>query len=53
MRSTAGESSNFRVDVVLHHGSALSPLFMMVMDVLTIKESEKEVPELMMFADDV
>ena len=38
---------------MLCYGSALSPLFMMVMDVLTIKQSEKEVPELMMFADDV
>ena len=50
--SAAGESG-FNVDVGLHQGSALSPyLFLILMDVLTERVS-KEVPESMMFADDI
>ena len=50
---TAGECSNFIVDVGLHQVSALSPvLFIMVTEVLTEK-LRKEVPEAMMCADDM
>ena len=53
VRSAAGESSSFNVDVGLHQGSALSPyLFLILMDVLT-EGVRKEVPESMMFADDI
>ena len=53
VRSTAGECSNFRVDVGLHQVSALSPvLLIMVTEVLTEK-LRKVVPEAMMFADDM
>ena len=49
VRSAAGESGSFNVDVGLHQGSALSPyLFLIVMDGV-----RKEVPESMMFADDM
>ena len=53
MRSAAGESDSFKVDMGLHQGSALSPyLFIMVMDVMA-EGVRKEVPESMMFADDI
>ena len=53
VRSAAGESGSFNVDVGLHQGSALSPyLFLTLMDVLT-EGVRKEVPESMMFADDI
>ena len=53
VRSAAGESDSFNVDVGLHQGSALSPyLFIILMDVLT-EGVMKEVPESMMFADDI
>ena len=53
VRSAAGESGSFNVDVGLHQGSALSPyLFLILMDVLT-EGVRKEVPESMMFADDI
>ena len=53
MRSAAGESDSFNVDVGLHQGSTLSPyLFLILMDVLT-EGVRKEVPESMMFADDI
>ena len=53
VRSAAGESGSFNVDVGLHQGSALSPyLFLILMDVLT-EGVKKEVPESMMFADDI
>ena len=53
VRSAAGESDSFNVDVGLHQGSALSPyLFVILMDVLT-EGVRKEVPESMMFADDI
>ena len=53
MRSAAGESDSFNVDVGLHQGSALSPyLFLILVDVLT-EGVRKEVPESMMFADDI
>ena len=53
VRSAAGESNRFNVDVGLHQGSALSPyLFLILMDVLT-EGVRKEVPESMMFADDI
>ena len=49
VRSAAGESGSFNVDVGLHQGSALSPyLFLILMDVLT-EGVRKEVPEFMMF----
>ena len=53
VRSAAGESGSFNVDVGLHQGSALSPyLFLILMDVLT-ERVRKEVPESMMFADNI
>ena len=53
VRSAAGESGSFNVDVGMHQGSALSPyLFLILMDVLTEGVS-KEVPESMMFVDDI
>ena len=53
VRSAADESGSFNVDVGLHQGSALSPyLFLILMDVLT-EGVRKEVPESMMFADDI
>ena len=53
VRSAAGESGSFNVDVGLHKGSALSPyLFLILMDVLT-EGLRKEVPESMMFTDDI
>ena len=53
VRSAAGESGSFNADVGLHQGSALSPyLFLILMDVLT-EGVRKEVPESMMFADDI
>ena len=53
MRSAAGESDNFNVDVGLHQGSALSPyLFLILIDVLT-EGVRKKVPESMMIADDI
>ena len=52
-RSAAGESGSFSVDVGLPQGSALRPyLFLILMDVLT-EGVRKEVPESMMFADDI
>ena len=53
LRMAAGESDSFNVDVGLHQGSALSPyLFLILMDALT-EGVRKEVPESMMFADDI
>ena len=53
MRSTAGESSNFRVDVGLHQGSTLRTFFfIMMIDALTEKV-RKEVPESTMFAEEL
>ena len=53
VRSAASESDSFNVDVGLHQGSTLSPyLFLILMDVLT-EGVRKEVPEFMMFADDI
>ena len=53
VRRAAGESGSFNVDVGLHKGSVLSPyLFIILMDVLT-EGARKEVPESMMFADDI
>ena len=52
VRSAAGESNCFGVEVGLHQGSALSPyLFLLLMDVLT-EDARKDVPGSMMFADD-
>ena len=53
VRSAAGESGSFNVDVGLHQGSALSPYpFLILMDVLT-EGVRKEVQESTMFADDI
>ena len=53
VRSAAGESNSFEVEVGLHQGSALSPyLFLLLMDVLT-QDVRKDVPGSMMFADDI
>ena len=44
VRSVAGESNSFGVEVGLHQGSALSPyLFLLLMDVL-IEDERKDVP---------
>ena len=53
LRSAAGESNSFGVEVGLHQGSALSPyLFLLLMDVLT-QDVRKDVPGSMMFADHI
>ena len=53
VRTIAGESSKFNVEVGLHQGSALSPyLFLILMDVLT-ERVRKEAPKSMLFADDI
>ena len=50
VRSAAGESNIFGVEVGLHEGSALSPyLFLLLMDVVT-EDVRKDVPGSMMFA---
>jgi len=42
--TTVGETDGMKVDVGLHHGSALSPfLFILVLDVIT-EEIEEETP---------
>ena len=53
VRTVAGESSKFNVEVGLHQGSALSPyLFLILMDMLT-ERVRMEAPESMLFADDI
>ena len=53
VRSAAGESNSFGVEVGLHQGSALSPyLFLLLMDVLT-EDVRKDIPGSMMFAHDI
>ena len=53
VRSVAGKSNSFGVEVGLHQGSALSPyLFLLLMDVLT-EDVRKDVPGSKMFADDI
>ena len=53
VRSAAGESNSFEVEVGRHQGSALSPyLFLLLMDVLT-EDVRKDVHGSMMFADDI
>ncbi|MCJ8747587.1 hypothetical protein PDJAM_G00155240 [Pangasius djambal] len=50
---TLGQTEEFKVEVGLHQGSALSPfLFAMVMDQLS-EEVRQESPYTMMFADDI
>ena len=49
VRSAAGESGSFTMDVGLHQGSALSPYLFLIL----IEGVWKEVPESMMFADDI
>ena len=53
VRSAAGESNSFGVEVGLQQCLALSPyLFLLLMDVLTA-DLRKDVPGSMMFADDI
>ncbi|KAK3560803.1 hypothetical protein QTP86_019503, partial [Hemibagrus guttatus] len=53
VRCAVGQTEEFKVDVGLHQGSALSPfLFSMVMDQLS-EEVRQESPWTMMFADDI
>ena len=53
VRCAVGVTEEFKVEVGLHQGSALSPfLFAMVMDRLT-DEVRQESPWTMMFADDI
>ncbi|KAK3562813.1 hypothetical protein QTP86_009964 [Hemibagrus guttatus] len=53
VRCVVGQTEEFKVEVGLHQGSALSPfLFAMVMDQLS-EEVRQESPWTMMFADDI
>ncbi|KAK3560232.1 hypothetical protein QTP86_002181 [Hemibagrus guttatus] len=53
VRCAVGQAEEFKVEVGLHQGSALSPfLFAMVMDQLS-EEVRQESPWTMMFADDI
>ncbi|KAK3547330.1 hypothetical protein QTP86_018921, partial [Hemibagrus guttatus] len=53
VRCAVGQTEEFKVEVGLHQGSALSPfLFAMVMDQLS-EEVRQESPLTMMFADDI
>ncbi|MCJ8729789.1 hypothetical protein PDJAM_G00110470 [Pangasius djambal] len=53
VRCAVGQTEEFKVEVGLHQGSALSPfLFAMVMDQLS-EEVRQESPYTMMFADDI
>ncbi|KAK3528614.1 hypothetical protein QTP70_005345 [Hemibagrus guttatus] len=53
MRCAVGQTEEFKVEVGLHQGSALSPfLFAIVMDQLS-EEVRQESPWTMMFADDI
>ncbi|KAK3533098.1 hypothetical protein QTP70_006780 [Hemibagrus guttatus] len=53
VRCAVGQTEEFKVEVGLHQGSALSPfLFAMVMDQLS-EEVRRESPWTMMFADDI
>ncbi|KAK3513076.1 hypothetical protein QTP70_000955 [Hemibagrus guttatus] len=53
VRCAVGQTEEFKVEVGLHQGSALSPfLFAIVMDQLS-EEVREESPWIMMFADDI
>ncbi|KAK3522491.1 hypothetical protein QTP86_015882 [Hemibagrus guttatus] len=53
VRCAVGQTEEFKVEVGLHQGSALSPfLFAIVMDLLS-EEVRQESPWTMMFADDI
>ncbi|KAK3506867.1 hypothetical protein QTP70_030604 [Hemibagrus guttatus] len=53
VRCAVGQTEEFKVEVELHQGSALSPfLFAIVMDQLS-EEVRQESPWMMMFADDI
>ena len=53
VRIAERESNSVNVDVQLHQRSALSPyLFLILVNALTVR-TMREVPECMMFADDI
>ncbi|XP_063384465.1 uncharacterized protein LOC134670305 [Cydia fagiglandana] len=53
IRSTAGITHPFKVEVGVHQGSALSPLlFNLCMDYIT-RNIQKEIPWSLMYADDI
>jgi len=53
VRTSAGDSEYFPIDIGLHQSSTLSPfLFTTVMDELT-REIQDEVPWFMLFVDDI
>ncbi|KAK3511359.1 hypothetical protein QTP70_005292 [Hemibagrus guttatus] len=54
VRCAVGQTEEFKVEVGLHQGSALSPfLFVMVMDQLSEEVRPRRSPWSMMFADDI
>ena len=53
VRTVAGDTADFSVDIELHQGSALSPfLFNIVMDEIT-KGTQDELPWCILFVDNI
>ena len=52
VRTLAGDTDDFSIDIGLHLGSVLSPFLFTVVMELT-KEIQDEVPWCMLFADDI